>query len=734
MKRRDFIGITATGAAAAVAPEVFYKSLWWLWGSEGFAHDWQEIPVGIEKFVATVCQQCQGGCGALVRLIGDRPIKMDGNPSNPVSRGSLCPKGQAALQSHYHPSRIKTPLRRVGERGSGEWESISWDEAINTVTSRLRQIRVGDGPNTVAFMDGEESEGLMKALIKRFMGAYGSPNYIAKNSAQSDDHLMHSNSLDGSMGFYDISKAKYVLSFGHNFIETFYSPLQGVQAYSNLREKEAKMAYAGSRLSITGIKSNKWVKVNPNTEGMLAIGIAQVIIRENLFNRNFVLSRTSKFEEFERAVMDFSIHEIHHSTGVRVDDIEDLAREFAASKESAVAIGNGGKTADQVAINSLNLLTGNIARLWWNYDKEAIPFTAFPDLVPDSTAQGGLTQRRIGGEYSLAQDVFGDFSDNVLNRSPYSIGALFVYYSNPLLSVPNTDKIESALKRIPFIVNFSPFMDETAQLSDIILPDNSPLERWQDAPQTLIDGTPVLSIRQPVVEKLHNTMSTADVILRIAQQMGGSVKDALPWGSFKDLLTSSLEGVFNSGEGTLTTDKVYTEFGDWFNGLIESAWQNPDRRSTFEGVAQFYPELISSVSRGVAHSEEYPFNLNVYKLMTLTKPRNTAQPTLFDIAAPHIRRKWVAWVEINPETAHELHIEDEDWVWVESVLGRERFKAKLYEGTMPEVVNIPLIIGSRGYEPWLKDGDQKILKIVNDSRDDMDGHNLYDTRVKIYKV
>jgi anaerobic selenocysteine-containing dehydrogenase len=180
--------------------------------------------------------------------------------------------------------------------------------------------------------------------------------------------------------------------------------------------------------------------------------------------------------------------------------------------------------------------------------------------------------------------------------------------------------------------------------------------------------------------------------------------------------------------------KNYQEYEDWQSALTQSAWWNPKGRKTPKGPVEFRADLVTRVSHGESPSEEYPFHLNVYKLMTLTKPRNTAQPTLFDIAAPHIFRKWVAWVEINPETAHELHLNDEDWVWVESSQGREKFKVKYYKGTKRDVVNIPLIIGSKGYEPWGKDIEQNVLKVVVDRLDPLDGHYLYDTKVKIYKV
>jgi anaerobic selenocysteine-containing dehydrogenase len=736
MKRREFIAIGGAGVAAALAPDVAYKAYWTLYEGKDYWNDWIEVPrLDPIGYVPTVCQQCPGGCGVLIRKSGERAIKVEGNPAHPISRGGVCPKGSTALQVHYHPERVKTPLKRVGERGSGQWQSISWDEAIETVVNELRTIRTS-GPQGVAFLDGEESGGLMKVLINRFLTAYGSPNYIEKPSSQGDELLMKSAQLDGTEGFYDLSKAKYIISFGMNFLEAFYSPLQGIQAYSNLRKvRTNEFVYVGSRRSVTGIKADEWVAANPGTEGLLAIGIARVLIEKALYNKAYVDGRTSGFSEYESAVMRHSLHDIAHETGVSEETIEELAKSFAERGDMAVAIGNSGTVADQVAINNLNLLTGSFAKLWWSKNEDAIPYTELAEVDLDGTAQAGISQQVIVRDFNLKKQVFGTLSDNLANGNPYPVKALFIYYSNPILSVPNTQKVRKALESVPFIVNFSPFLDETAQISDIILPDNSPLEKWQDAPQFMIDGTPVLGLRQPVVEKRHDTMQTGDVLLAIASKFGAPLSEALPWGVFRSFVLDSLKGVYESNTGNIVGGGFPADFDSWVEALAKSAWRNPNGKMGVSEIVGFNSDFVSRVRSHAEHTEG-EFHLNVYKLMSLTKPRNTAQPTLFDIAAPHIYRKWVAWVEINAETAHEHHIEDEDWVWVESGLGREKFKAKLTEGVVPEAVNIPLNIGAKGYGFWEKKiwPEQNPLAIVEDKLDSLDGHYLYDTKVKIHKV
>jgi len=733
MKRRDFLAISGAGVAAAVAPDIAYKAWWTVYDSKGYWNDWLEVnrweP---ESFESTVCQQCPGACGILVRKVGERAVKIEGNPANPISQGGVCPKGSTALQAHYHPERISSPLRRVGERGSGQWEKISWGEAISEVASELQKIRQS-GPEGLAIIDGEDSIGLMQNLLKRFATAYGSPNYIQKTSSQSDELLMKGTDLT-SEGFYDISKSKFIISFGMNFLEAFYSPLQAITAYSKVRESKSNtIIYVGSRRSVTGIKSNEWVSVKPGTEGLLALGIARVMIEEGLYNKNFVNSKTKGFSGFESAVNSHSMLDISHETGVDIETIEELARDFASKGDEAVAVGNAGPLVDQVAINNLNLLTGSIGNLWWARNDEVIPFTTLPDPELDSTAENGLSKDSVVDDFQTAKGVFGTLPKNLASRRPYSIKALLIYYSNPLLSMPNPKKVKEALERVPYIVNFSPFLDETAQMSDIILPDNSLLEKWQDAPQFLIDGSPAVGVRKPVVEKKHDTMQTGDVIIEIAKKLGATVASALSWASFEDYFKEGINGIFESGKGKLAAGGSAGSLDAWIKSVSNSAWVG--ERAAVEDDFDFNSDLASRVTAGSQISEG-EFHLHLYKLMTLTKPRNIASPTLFDLAAPHIYRKWVAWVEINPEVAHEMGIHNEDWVLVESEHGRERFKAKITEHATHETVSIPLIIGAKGLGKWEKTiwPEQNPFSLVEETLDSFNGHYIYDTKVRISKA
>ena len=154
--RRDLLKMGG-GAGVAVA----LGGGFWKW-SQLPTHEEQNEP-GVEKWIPTVCAQCMGGCGVLVRTIDGWAVNIAGNPLHPVNRGTLCPKGIAGLQGLYDPDRIRTPMKRIGKRGEGRWQPISWDEAIQLVTGPLRDLRQNGEPQSLAFMGGRY-RGLMRSL------------------------------------------------------------------------------------------------------------------------------------------------------------------------------------------------------------------------------------------------------------------------------------------------------------------------------------------------------------------------------------------------------------------------------------------------------------------------------------------------------------------------------------------------------------------------------------------
>lgn len=564
---------------------------------------------GIEKWVTSICGDCPGGCGIKARVVDGKVVKIEGNPLYPINVGGLCPKGVSGVQALYNPDRIRGPIKRVGKRGTGSWESISWDEAIMTVVSRLKSIRGQQEAHSLVFVGGQQ-RGLTHRLIERFLQAFGSPNYIrpeANNATPIVNYLTQG--IHDHLA-YDLEHTNYILSFGCPMLEGWSSPARGLRVYGYLRQGRsgirAKIVQIDTRLSITAAKSDEWIPIKPGSEGALALGIAHVIIREELYDKIFVGNSTFGFEDwkdelgreymgFKTLVLgEYSPSVVSEMTGIPADVIVRLAGEFGTAKP-ALALGDSLTTSysndlySLMAVHSLNALVGSIGSSGGSLIQGDVPFSSLNPVEMDHTADTGLSMPRIDHagtrRFPLASSVLEVLPESVLNEEPYKVNALFLYDANPLFSSLDLEKFYKAFAKIPFIVSFSPFLDESTEYADLVLPDHNYLEKWQDDPILPSVGYPLLGIRQPVITPLYNTRHTGDVIIDIASKIGGNVATAFPWKGFKDLLIESLQGIFQAKRGSIVSGSLEESLTQF---LGERGW----RYSSYTSFEEFWSELL----------------------------------------------------------------------------------------------------------------------------------------------
>ncbi|NIN69299.1 MAG: molybdopterin-dependent oxidoreductase [Anaerolineae bacterium] len=761
LSRRAFLKVAGAGTAAvavyqAAAKATILRAL--TREEQGAAQDRQEA------WRSTICQQCQAGCGLLVRVVDGRAVKIEGNPLHPLNNGKICPKAQAGLQVLYDPDRTQGPLRRVGNRGDGRWESISWDEAIEEVASRLGELRDRGDSHTMVLMTGRVL-GQMEGLISRFCDAYGTPNRITHNSICASTVEMAHWLSQGQRSFlgYDWERTRYLLSFGASFLEAWRPTVRNAKAYGYMRRGRAherlRMVQVDTRFSITAAKADEWVPIRPGTDGALALCIAYVIINEELYDEGFVTQHTLGFEDwtdedgaqhmgFKTLVLrDYAPSQVEAITGVPAETITRIAREFAATRP-AVAIGDRGISMwsnglfNQMAVHGLNALVGSIDVSGGVLTQRDAPFLPWPDLAPDPVSEEGRAQSRIDfagtRRYPLACGVYQQLPDSIASDDPYPVNALLLYYTNPLFSSAEVARFHEAIEKVPFIVSFSPFLDDSTAHADLILPDHTYLERLQDVEPPPSLGYPVVGLGLPVVAPLFDTRHTGDVLLELARRLGEPVSESFPWGSFAEVVQYRTSGLWLSEQGDITA----TEFEFfWEEFARRSVWSDASYRlgdwervlATPSGRFEFYSQTLRDELARVANGDlervldelgvqargdevylphyeppetvgdhkGYPFFLNTYKLMAHAEGRGANLPHLQEMLGLHVNRKWDSWVEINPGVARALGIADDDWVWVESPLGeRIKVRAVLYSGARPDVVNIPFELGHRAYGRW----------------------------------
>ena len=779
----------------------------------------EEWQARAEHWTATACLQCEGGCGVSARVVDGTVVKLEGNRLHPLNRGRLCALGQATLQQVYSPDRLKGPMRKVGAKRSNKWINISWDEAIGTVTNELRELRERGQSHSVVVLDGRQA-GLMHKLLERFCEAYGTPNHIVQSSAEGT-HVANGLSHGIADRFaYDLENTNYILSFGCRLLDGWRNGVAAAHAYGFLRQDrpgaKAKLVQIERRFSTTAARADEWVPIKPGTEGALALAIAYVVIREGLYDNQFIDNYAFGFDDWNDAeglshigfktlvLNDYRPDEVAEITGVPVEAIIRLAKEFATARpaiaiadENATQYANG--TYNSQAIHALNALVGSIEVKGGVLLAEPVPFNDLPSLERDAIAETGLKMSRIdlghspllGTGYSLDA-----IAGNILENNPYKINAVLLCNSNPVFSAKAEETFRQALEKVPMVVSFSSFLDETAEQADLVLPDHLMLEKWMDAPAPPLFGPPVLTIAQPVIKPLFNTMHTGDVFLRIASALEDPLAGALPWNDFQEMLKCGVEGLRQSERGGILTEpseedyarelqergwstngapeseefwQALTEKGGW-SGLVREygrwgkIFQTPSKK--FEFFSQGLRERLETTAReknitvnalldelrieargdlvflphyepirSTVKESDYPFFLNPFNLSVMNSASSANLPWVQEIAGPHVNVSWDSWAEINPETAHGLGLVDGDEVWIESPRGRLKTQARLYPGAMPTVVNVPFGFGHSALGRWARDigvNPNSILEIAEDCLSGLPAN--FSTRVKIYKA
>ncbi|MBI4006355.1 MAG: molybdopterin-dependent oxidoreductase [Gammaproteobacteria bacterium] len=677
----------------------------------------EDYSPGIATWYNTICQQCGAGCGISVRTREGRAKKIEGNSNHPVNQGRLCAMGQAGLNALYNPDRIKSPLKRTGERGNNSFTEISWDEALTTLGSRLGNLKIQKHGDSVYLLTGGV-RGHIDKLFATFMEAMGSDNYFHYDFTH-PFALYEANRIifgEEIIPYYDINNANYVLSFGADYLGTWISPVHYSLAYGHLRQgrgnQRGKCVQIEPRMSLTGANADEWITCLPGTEGLLAMGLAHVIMNDGGYTG-------SDQNEWMQAVTPYSPSVVSRQTGVEVRDITRLAHEFM-KHQPGLAIGGGhteGNTnavASLTAINALNYLSGNLGKpggIIFN------PEPAFPNM--SIKRQANYTQ----------------MLELITAMTNKGVDILLVHNTNPVFNLPPAAKFIEALHGVPLLVSLSSFMDETTALADLVLPTHTYLEAWgDDIPEPGV-GFPIASISQPVVKPVYNTQSIGDIILALAHQIGGELPVALPWTQTEDYLKDSWKKIYQER----TPVDATAGFDDfWKAALMSGVWGENKTRPLikFDRLSNNQIQKIHVSQPSFAGDEkDYPFVLLPYLTQTFYDGRGANLPWLQELPDPMTSIVYSSWVELNPKTANRLGISEGDVLEVQSIAGTIRAPAFLYPAIRPDVIAMPIGQGHSHYGRYAQNRGVNPMTILAPEVDDTNGALAWSaTRVRITKT
>ena len=788
LDRRAFVKFIAGGVGGTLLSPLPWKmaddtAIW----SQNWS--WRPSPErGGATTVNSICQLCAGGCGIRVRLIEEkRAVTIDGNPTHPVNQGGICPLGAAGLQYLYGPSRIETPLQQTGERGNLETlKPISWDAALETLGARLKEMR--QKAKGLVCVSGRH-EGTVPELFARFLHAYGSPNYLMMPSVAEAETLgMFVSQGNTAPLAYDLENAKMVISFGCSYIEGWGAPNRMMMAFngwrSNRNSDSTMVVQVETRGSLSASKADEWVTVAPGTEAALALGIAQVIVSEGRYNRGFINRHTSGFRKFRTLLARrYTPEKVAAITEVPKEKIIALAKEFARTKPAVALYGRGqgrmpGSMYDFLAVQSLNALVGSLHKPGGATNTPRVPLASWPETVMDATSLKGMEEPRLdgskGSQFPLPGNLFYNFVKNVNAGNVYPAEMLWVYEANPAHNLADTKPVLEALEKIKSIVSFSPFMDETTQMADLVLPSPTYLERLEDVPTPPGLQYAVFGLSQPVLSPKFETRHPGDVLIQLAKSLGGSVEASFPWPDYETALKERVKGIAETSRGRVADEPGiqpwntmkgrplaanYESFDDLWEKLSEyTCWYDtseamPSWETGFKtpsGKFEFYSLKMGQEGiRGsdltyLPHFEplepagdpnKYPLILMPYEKINITNGPRASSPFLTKLLFDFELKGNDSFVEINPKTAADLGLKEGDRISLQTERGTIETLVHLTGAARPKVVFILTGLGHTAFDSFIRGKGVNANDILVAQQDPVTGLVAWwGTRVKISKT
>mgnify|MGYP001607730681 CR=1 FL=1 len=722
LTRRRFLQLAAgstAGAALFVACKFPATELM----VQGPAQMPEDLVTGLDNWYATVCRQCPAGCGIIVRVMEGRAKKVAGNPNHPLNQGKLCARGEAAVQALYHPDRLAGPLILKGPRGSGQYERVSWPEALDETVTRLKRLRERVEADTVVMITEPQTDHLA-LVIDRFARSYGS-DYLAYEPLEDVTLRAGIRRTLGQQRLpdLDIEHTRFLVSFGADFLSTWLSPVRYGRGYGEFRQGErdrGTLVQVDSRFSLSAANADVWLPIRPGSEGALALSMAQVIVGEGL--GDLAAARAIFGDDPGQVLAAYRPDEAEKATGIPAERIRWLARSFA-NRRPSMAVAGGSASAhtngmfNVSAVFALNYLVDGIGKSG-GVIPNASP--ALPDLPELRAAPFSEWQK-------LAERIRGG--------QPRPVKLLLIHNANPVYGLPPSVGMADALKKVPDIISFSSFMDETTAFADIILPDHQPLESWGSRTPDPGPGYSTIGFQQPVVRPLLDTAAFPDVLLTIAEELGGSVKEALPWDTFRDVLRDGAAKIYDSRRDSFKP----TSFEAFWNGVLQRGvwWDDIDARNRYtrSGVAPSRLDMDGAGASFQGDEAEYPLYLVPFSSSSLREGQGAHLPWLQALPDPVTTVGWQTWVEISRATARELGIEEGDIVSVESPAGTLEAPAYSHPALPPGIVAIPLGQGHTAYGQYASQRGSNPMSILAPAVDKGTGALAWAaTRVRLRKT
>ncbi len=659
--------------------------------------------IEIRKSICTICDpntQCGLDCSVRNGVV----VKVEGSDENPFNRGALCAKGAATRQYLYHENRIKTPLRRTGPRGSGAFEAVSWETALDEIAEKVLAAKKQSGPESVVFYAGYTK--YFRPYLIRLAHAFGSPNYCSESSTCNMATVMAQKLVFGAPGAPDLANTGCLLVWSCNPFHTGHGRAQAIQ---KKLDQGMKMIAVDPRVTPTTQRADIHLQLRPGTDGALALAMANVIIAENLHDRDFVANHARGFDEYRDYVRAFTPERGEELTGVPADRIRAAARLFAGAKPACVqpsaspVVHHTNGVQNYRAVFSLVALTGNYDVRGGNFVEPPsylyvggrFPTRehAFENPAPVSSLppRVGADRFPVWMETATEEAQAMCLPDQIRSGEPYPLKALVGFGMNYRMW-PDPEGFRASWDNLDLVVNTDIFMTDTCKWADIVLPACTSLERMEFRAY----GGGYVNLSQPVIPPMHESMSDVDMIFELAKRICPG--DELFRSGYEACLDWILEpsgmtvaelkkhpGGMPVPNPLRIPEKKYRDGAKTPSGKIEfksAVLEKYGEKPGFESLPVYTPPKRSpDGSPGIA--KDFPLVLNTGSRLPMFV---------------HSRLNHLTWTrnlrpahpaaDIHPETAAPLGIRQNDRVRLSTPEGAIEVAANLTRMVRPDVVHM----------------------------------------------
>ncbi len=663
----------------------------------------KETGIEIKKTICTICDPMTQ-CGLDISVKDGKVIKVEGSDGHPFNNGAICPKGAATRQYLYSEKRIRTPLRRVGPRGSGQFEPISWDEALDIVAKKCLELKEKFGPESVIFFSGYTK--YFRPFLSRLAFSFGSPNYCTESSTCNMATLMAQKLVFGTPGGPDLPFSDCMLVWSCN---PYYTGHGRAQAIDKKIAKGMKLIAVDPRITPTTERAHIHLRPRPGTDGALALSMANVIIEENLYDAELVGKYAYGFDEYKAYVKSFTPERGEELTGVPAEKIRAAARMYATAERACIqpsaspVVHHTNGVQNYRAIFMLAALTGNYDIRGGNYAEPpswlyvTAKFTTreeefkHPRHMEDMAPRIGADRFPVWMELAHLEAQSMVIPEQLRSGKPYPLKAMLSFGLNYRMW-PDSEGFKKSLEKLDFIMNTDIFMTDSCRLADIVLPVCTSLERSE----LRCYGTGYVQLSQPVIPPLYESRSDVDVMYELAKRICPDDKIfAMGYEKTLDWILEpsgmTVAELKKHPGGMPVKNPINPPERKYMNGaktpsgklefkskMLEKYGEKPG----MEALPIYYPPKYSAEA-SPEMAKEYPLILNT----------GSRLPMFIHSRANHLSwtqglRPLGPSVDVNPEDAAMLGIKAEDDVRLSTPFGAIEVKANPTLMVMPGVVHM----------------------------------------------